>query len=160
MRAPTQESTRGSSRQLRWAVVVAVALVVVVEVALDEVVDVVAVRYGRVSAGWAVHVALLVARAGVARRASRRVRGIHRDRAFVDVITVHVMKVPVMQVVDVPVVLHCAVAATRSVQVIVRLMNRVCPHDPPPYHRRSGGRWRARARRGSEWRRGAEISRW
>jgi hypothetical protein len=82
-------------------VVVAVAVVRVVEVALDQVVDVIAVRHAGVSAAGAVNVVGGVAGAAVVRRALRRVGRVDGDRVLVDVIAVDVVQVSIVEIVDV-----------------------------------------------------------
>jgi hypothetical protein len=85
-------------------VIVAVAIVRVVQVVVDEVVDVIAVRHLCVAARRSMHVPGLVPRAHVAGRAALGMRRIDRDRALVHVIAVRVMQVAIVQVVDVTVV--------------------------------------------------------
>jgi hypothetical protein len=109
-------------------VIVAVAGVGVVQVAVDDVVGVVAVRDGVVAAGSAVDVVL-----GVAARAMRRgaVGGVGRadgERVLVDMPRVRVMEVPVVEEVLVPVVLDRLVAAARPVLVIVAFVGLVVRH--------------------------------
>jgi hypothetical protein len=101
------------------AVVVAVAVVRVVEVALDQVVDVIAVRHAGMSAGGAVNVVGGVAGAAVVRRALRRVGRVDGDRVLVDMIAVDVVQVPVVEIVDVAGVLDREVAAVGAVDMIV-----------------------------------------
>ena len=79
--------------------VVAVCAVRVMQVAVDEVVGVVAVRNGLVTAGRAVDVRDVVAAAGVRRRAGIRVGRAHCDDVLVDVRLVQVVQVAVVQVV-------------------------------------------------------------
>jgi len=80
-------------------VVVAVVAVRVVQVAADEVIDVVAVRHRLVPAALAVDVADLVAAAVVRRGTRGRVRGVDRQHVLVDVVAVRVVQVAVVQVV-------------------------------------------------------------
>jgi hypothetical protein len=98
-------------------VVVAVILVGVVEVSVDQVVDVVTVRDGLVAAVGSVLVACIVPFAH--RRADVGVVVADFDHVLVDVVAVGVMEVPVMQVVDVSVVAHGGVAASGSMLMFV-----------------------------------------
>jgi hypothetical protein len=97
-------------------VVVAVIFVGTVKPALDEVVDVIAVRNGLVSAPVAVSVRRIAAdRGGVIGRMGL----IDCDHVLVDVLVVGVMQVAVVQVVDVIVVPDGGMAATGPVLVRV-----------------------------------------
>ena len=118
----------GGLRECDRTVVVAVVAVRVVQAAIDQVVDVVVVRDGVVSAVGAVLVAALVAagRLGVA----GRVVGAGLDHVFVDVVAVRVVQVPVVQVVDMIVVLDRGVAAVRPVDVLVASVDLVVRHGP------------------------------
>ncbi len=100
--------------------VVAVAVVLVVQVTVDEIVDVVAVRDRVVSAARAVDVIGGVAGAWVAGAAAVRVALIDRDHVVVDVVTVRVVQVPVVDEVDVALVDDGGVSAARAVNVLVR----------------------------------------
>lgn len=111
-----------ASGQLERAVVVAVVAVGVMEVAVDEVVDVVAVGHGLVSAAGAVNMALLVTGAPVFRGASGRVRLVHLDHVLVNVVSVGVVEVAVVEVVHVVPVLDGDVAALGAVDVVVVLV--------------------------------------
>jgi len=105
-------------------VVVAVIAVRMMEMAFDEIVDVIAVRYGLMSAGRAVYVARRMPGARMLRSTRRRIGGRHRQHVLDDrSVGVGVMKVTVVQVVDVIVVLHGGVSAIRTVLVVVMPVN-------------------------------------
>lgn len=104
-------------------VVVAVVAVGVVQVPVHEVVHVVAMWHGLVSAAGAVHVTRVVRAAVVVGCALIRVLRADRQHMLVDVVTVGVMQVAIVQVVHVPVVLQRGVAAAGTVLVCVALMN-------------------------------------
>jgi hypothetical protein len=90
-----------------------------VEVAVDQVVDVVAVGHRRVTAAAAVGVAGIVVTAGVSAGAVGRVVRADAQAVLVDVaVGLHVVQVPVVGVVDVVLVDHRRVAASRAVDVI------------------------------------------
>jgi hypothetical protein len=97
--------------------VVAMVAVGEVQVAIDEVADVVTVRDGLVSTSRSVDVALLVAAAFVIRRAARGVRRAYLDDMLVDVAVVHVVQVSIVKVVDVVAMTHGGVAASRAMDV-------------------------------------------
>ena len=86
---------------------------------IDEVVDVVTVRNRFVAATRPVHVAGLMGATGVIGRAPRGVVTSLIERVFVHVVAMYVVQVPVVQVVDVAVVVHCGVTTPASVIVIV-----------------------------------------
>jgi len=111
-------------------VVVAVAVVGVMEVALDQVIDVIPVRHARVSAAGAVDVVGGVAGAAMVRRALRRVGRVDGDRVFIDVIAVDVVQVSIVEIVDVAGVLDRDVAAVGTVHMVVALVDRV-RHEIP-----------------------------
>ena len=91
--------------------VVAVVAVRVVQVANNEVVGVVAMRYGFVSAAGAVYMSRFVAVAVMIWGADVRVGGADGDAVFIDVVAVRVVQVAV--------VLDGGVAAARAVLVCV-----------------------------------------
>ena len=90
----------------------------VVQVAIDEVVDVIAVRYCLVAATRAVHVIRLVT-AAVVRPTTLRIRSAFRDSMLAVVILVGAMQVAVVQVADVIAVLNGGVTAIGSVLMVV-----------------------------------------
>jgi hypothetical protein len=97
--------------------VVAMVAVREVQVAIDEVANVVAVRHSLVSASGSVNVAFVVAGAAVTGCASHGVRRAHLDHMLVDVAVVHVMQVAIVKVVDVVAMTHGRVAASRAMDV-------------------------------------------
>ncbi len=120
--------------------IIAMPTMGMVEVAFDQVVDVIAVRHCRMAAVGGVHVRGIVALAYVARRAAGRIRSIDRDRAFVDVVAVHHMQMPVVQVVDVTAVLNGKVAAVAPMNMIVSGVRAVGRHEEPDPLARAGRR--------------------
>ena len=102
--------------------VVAVVPVRVVQVTIHQVVDMVAVRDGLVTAARAVHVVRVVALAGVPGRAARGVLVAHIDRVLVDVTVVVVVQVTVVEVVHVVSVLHGDMPAAGVMLVVVVLV--------------------------------------
>jgi len=100
-------------------VVVAVVAVRMVEVPVDQIVDVIAMRDGLVAATGAMVVRGVVTGALVRGSACSRIGGRDLDHVLVDVIAVHVVQVTVVQVVDVAVVPHGRVTATGAMNVCV-----------------------------------------
>jgi hypothetical protein len=77
-------------------VIVAVIAMRMVQVAVDEIVDVVPMRYRFVTAARAMDVARLMAATVVIRCALVGIRCIDRERMLVDMITVHMMQMTVV----------------------------------------------------------------
>ena len=103
--------------------IVAVVPVRMVQVALDEVVHVVAVWDGFVAAARAMLVVGGVGLAAVLRSTFGGILGAHLDRMLVVVALVGVMEVAVVQIVDVTVVLDGGVSAAGAVDMLVGLMD-------------------------------------
>jgi hypothetical protein len=101
----------------------------VVEMAVDQVVDMIAMRDGRMATGRCVHVVRGVAGACVVRRAAGGVRSVDRDGAFVDVIAVHHVEVTIMEIVDMATVLNREMAAVGAVLVVVGCVGVVGCHE-------------------------------
>jgi hypothetical protein len=122
------------SGALERAVIVAVIAVRVMQVAVDEVVDVVAVRHGLVAAAGAMHVARRVPGTAMVGRAPIRVARRDLDHVLIDMILVRVVQVAIVQVVDVPVMADRRVPAVGSVLVRVMGVVRICTsrHGWPP----------------------------
>jgi hypothetical protein len=96
-------------------VIVAVLSMRVVQMTADQVVRVVAVRHLLVPAIRAVNMSTIVARAFVVGRAGGWVSTAQIDRVLVHVVAVHEVHMPVVQVVDVTVVLDSRMPAIRTV---------------------------------------------
>ncbi len=104
--------------------VVAVAVVLMVQMAVHEIVHVVPVRDRLVAAARSVHVIGRVARARMSRPAAVGVLLVDRQDVVVQVVAVRMVQVPVVEEVDVSLVDDGHVAAARSVDVLV-LVRRV-----------------------------------
>ncbi|MDB5785387.1 MAG: hypothetical protein JWQ50_5302 [Caballeronia mineralivorans] len=97
--------------------VVAVIAVRMVQVAVDEIVDVIPVRHRFMAAPWSVNVARLVTAA--ARRAFVRIFGAHFELMLVYMIAVRMMQMTVMQIINVIVVLDRSMSTVRAMLVVV-----------------------------------------
>ena len=95
--------------------VVAVIAVFVMQTAVDDVVDVVAVRYSFVAATFAVNVAV----AGVNRMAAVRIGFIDTQCMLVVVAVVLMVQVAVVQIINVAFVFDGSVAAVCAVDVVM-----------------------------------------
>ena len=91
--------------------VVAVVAVRMVQMAIDEVINVVAMRYGFVSAAGAVYMSRFVAVAVMIRGADVRVGGADGDAVFINVVAVRVTAIRAVLVFVVGVVRFVAAAA-------------------------------------------------
>ena len=112
--------------------IVTMAVVSVMKMPIDQVVDMVAVRHGVVAAVRAVHVRRPMPVAAMTWRASVRVRAVHCDRAFVDVVAVHRVEMAVVEIIDVAVMRDGAMPAARTMNVAVARMNLVVAHRGGP----------------------------
>jgi hypothetical protein len=97
---------------LHATVIVAVVGVRMMQVPVDQIVDVVAVRDGLVPAAGAMLVAALDLG-----RAAGRVRRTDRQRMLVDVIAMHMMQMAVMQIINMAVMADRRVSAARAMLV-------------------------------------------
>jgi hypothetical protein len=104
-------------------VVVAVVAVLMMQVALHEVVGVVAVRNRVVTAAWSVAMAGVVAVTGVLRCAAGRVLRADLDPVLIDMAVVGMVEMAVVQVIDVAIVADRGVAASLPVLVRMPLMD-------------------------------------
>ena len=95
--------------------VVAVIAVLVMQTAVDDVVNVIAVRYGFVAATFAVNVAV----AGVNRMAAVRVGFINAQGVLVVMAVVFMVQVAVVQIIDVAFMFDGSVAAVCAVDVVM-----------------------------------------
>ena len=112
-------------RQENGAVIVAVIAIRVMEVAIDEVVNMVAMGNSLVAAVWAVLVFRAVRVTVVAIGAVCRVGGTYAERVFVDMTVMERVQVTVVQVIGVIVVNDCSMAAILAVLVTVVLVDLV-----------------------------------
>lgn len=102
------------------AVVIAVATVRVMQVPIDDVIGVITMGDGIVSAPRAAAMGLVVPAALVIGRACRGIRAAHVDSVFFHLRAVLMVKVSVVKIVLVPVVSDPSVAAVGAVNVGVR----------------------------------------
>lgn len=114
-----EAATAEQSDQGDGAVVVTVAAVRVVQVAVDQVVYVIAVGNSLMAAAGAMRVAGCVAAAGVRRRTCLGVRAAHREHVLIDMIFVIMVKVAGVQVISMVAMKDGAVAAVRAMDVLV-----------------------------------------
>lgn len=107
------------------------AFVRMVEVAAHKIVDVTAMRHRLMAAAGSMHMVWLVARAGVRGRAGIRVPRGDLQHALIDVVAVHGVQAPVVEVVDMIAVADGGVPASLAVDVRVLRMDLVLRHGQP-----------------------------
>ena len=113
-------------------VVVAMVSMGMVQMPVDEVVEMIPVRNGFVTATGAVHMACVVRPTSVVSGAASRVGFIHVDPMLIDVVLVGVMEVAVVKVVHVITMLHGGVATIGPV-LMAMLGVRFTAHDEAPF---------------------------
>jgi hypothetical protein len=107
-----------SRRQLNAPVIVAMIAVRVMQVPVHQIVNVIAVRDGFMAAARA-----MLMRAFYLGRAARWIGPINRNRMLIDVITVHVMQVAVVQIIHVSLVADRGMPAVGTMLVsMVRVL--------------------------------------
>lgn len=105
---------------LELSMVVAVAIVLVMQVAIDQVIDMVAVRDRRVSASRSVHVVGRVGRAGMSAGAGGWVMSRDlQDMLFDHPVEGRVMQVSIVEVVDMSIMFDCRMPAVFSVDMVM-----------------------------------------
>jgi hypothetical protein len=106
-----------------------------VQMASDEVVGMIAVRDGFMSAAAAVLVTNFVTTAGVSVAALRPILGIHVELVFIHMVAVHKVHVPIVKETLMPIVHDGGMAALFSMLVCVFLMNLMVHTIGPPLWR-------------------------
>jgi hypothetical protein len=101
---------RADSGQLYWPVVIAMIAVGMMQPRVHQVIDVIAMRYRFVPAGWPMD----VTRALDLRRAVHRVGGTDPNDMFVDMISMRVVQMTVMEIVNVAIMANRRVSAVRA----------------------------------------------
>ncbi len=108
------------SDDLELSMVVAVAIVLVMQVAIDQVIDMVAVRDRRVSASRSMHVVGRVGRAGMSAGAGGWVMSRNlQDMLFDHPVEGRVMQVSIVEVVDMSIMFDCRMPAVFSVDMVM-----------------------------------------
>ncbi len=102
---------------LQRAVIIAMVAVRMVEAAVDEVIDMVAVRNRLMPAAGPMDVPRLMTLVAIIRRALVRVSRAHFDDVLIDLVSVLMVEVAIVQVVDVITVLDREVTAVGAVMV-------------------------------------------
>jgi hypothetical protein len=116
-----------SLRQLQFTVIVAVITVWMMQATIHEIIHMVAVRDRFVAAPGSVNMCGIVAgaRSGV----TIGIDLADFDHVLIDMPSVRMMQMPVMQIIDVPIVFHRDVAAIAAVLMFVASMNFAVAHN-------------------------------
>lgn len=99
----------------------------------DQIINMVSVRHGLMSAVRAMAMSGLMPLAAMARRASSRVFRSDTESMFIDVVAVWMMKMSVMEIVGVAIMGDGWMPAVRSVLMIVMRMNGMVAHRRTPF---------------------------
>ena len=97
-------SDAASNCQINRAVIIAMSLMHMVQMACDEVVGMIAVGDNFMSAAAAVLVTAIVTAAGVSAAALRRILGIDVELVFIHMVAMHIVHVPIVKETLMPVV--------------------------------------------------------
>jgi hypothetical protein len=107
------------SNDLYRTVIIAVIAVRMVQMTGDEIIDMIAVWNGFVTAAGSMNVSSIMSGAAMVGRASIRILAAHVNRMFVHVVAVRMMKVAIVDIIQMVAVADGNVAAVRSMHVIV-----------------------------------------
>jgi hypothetical protein len=135
-RRPGRQSVRAfvmqrslTRHELERPVIVAMIPMRMMQVAVDQIIDMIAMRHRLVTAIRTVLVIARMAAAIMIRRALVGIAGAHVDGVFVEVILMRVMKVAIMEIVHVIAVLYRGVAAARTMLVGMVVMDVMLGHS-------------------------------
>ncbi|WP_196479917.1 hypothetical protein [Burkholderia pseudomultivorans] len=109
---PRYHRLQTCSGEVHRTMVVAVIAMRVMKAPVDQIIDMIAVRYGFMPAARTVYMARLMVAA--ARRTLIRIFRADFDPVLVDMIAVRMMQMAVVEIVDVVAMLDCRVAASRT----------------------------------------------
>ncbi|HEX9490903.1 MAG TPA: hypothetical protein VF930_11490 [Stellaceae bacterium] len=100
----------------------------------DEIIDIITMRHGLVTAGWTMLVRRIVTSAAVLRRAALGIFRAYPDDVLVDMVAMRMMQMLIMQVVDVTVMADGGVTASVTVPMRVLGVSRMGAgrHEWPP----------------------------
>lgn len=99
--------------------------VLVMQMPAHQIIDMIPVRNRGMTAVLSMPVLVVVRSAAVSRRAAIRILRTHADAMLVDVIAVHMMQMPVVQIIHMPVVPNRGVPALLAVDMRVMFVNQM-----------------------------------
>lgn len=109
-----------AGNDLNFAVMIAVSLMWMMKMPIHKIIDMVAVRDGKVSTPWAMNMVLGMPGALVPSRAGRRIGRCHLQRVLLHLTRSRgVMQMAIVEVIDMVAMLDCGVAAMFAMDVIV-----------------------------------------
>lgn len=106
------------SHNLQNSMVIAMVSMGMVQMAIDQIIHMIAMRYGFVSAIGTVDMAFGVAANGVVTSALIWMRGIHFNHVFFNLAAFLMHQMPAFQIIRVPMMFYRRVPATRTVPMI------------------------------------------
>ena len=109
--------------------IVAMIAVRVVQMATDQIVDVVAMRHRLVAASRSMPVGGVVSAAAMVRRAAIGISGAYSNDMLIDMVVMRVMQMAIMEIVGVSIMANRNVAATRPMRMRVIGMNGMIVRD-------------------------------
>jgi hypothetical protein len=102
--------------------IVAVIAVRMMQVAVDQIVDMIAMRHRLMPAAGTMHMSRIVSGAAMIGRAHVGIDSRYFDHMLVDVIPVHMMKMPIVEIIDMIAMPYRRVSAIRTMLMGVVLM--------------------------------------
>ncbi|MDQ1199302.1 hypothetical protein QE435_005059 [Rhizobium sp. SORGH_AS 787] len=113
---------RSRRHDFKWAVVIAMITMLVVQAAIDKIINVIAMRDCLMSAPRSVDVVSCMPRVTFERMAALRIGWCHFNNMFVDMVPMRMMKMSVVKVVHVISMLDSDMAAASTVLMVVMVM--------------------------------------
>lgn len=114
--------------------IIAMITVGMVQMAINQIIDVITMRHGFMSTAGAMHMAGLMALAMVIRCAAIRIFIAHLNDMLIDMVGMGMVQMTIMQIVDVVLVMHCSVSTVRAMfMVVIGVMGKCtfCHGDGP-----------------------------
>lgn len=102
--------------------VIAMTVMRVMEVAIDQIIDMLAMRHGFMTAVRSMYMSLRMACALMFRRAAFRIGRGYVYHMLIDMVAVRVVQMPVMQVIDVPIVHDTCMTTFRAMRMSMIFM--------------------------------------
>ncbi len=111
---------------------ITMAAMLIMKVATDNVVDMIAMRHGMVPTLGMMSMLPFVLLAGVARCARDGITRADVNRMLVDMVAMQMVHVTIVQIVVMIAMHDGVVSALRAVRMLMSLMDRMLLHNPPP----------------------------
>jgi hypothetical protein len=130
---PLEDKLARLRGDLQLAVIIAMVVVRVMQVILDQVINVISMWNSLVAAVRAMNVILVVSQTVVVGSAGRRIGTAHLNLVLVDMIALNTVQMAVVKIVNMAIVLHRCMTAGRTMSVVVAfvccagLIHRISP---------------------------------